>query len=222
MLTPRRGPRPAVRGGAGRSTQTSCTSPWLVKTERHPGHAGSGGRPEAGVAHGPAGCEGAPDVLVVDSANLDVVLDVREIPRPGETVLARGRTTGPGGKGANQAATAARSGARTLFVNAVGNDAAGECCAPSWPLPAWACGPRRPRPARPRRVAACPGPTGDRDLGRSARRHRDAAAAGPGSASPRCCPHCAPLNATTRGARAALRAPPWLFLPLCAQRTCSP
>ena len=62
------------------------------------------------------------DVVVVGSANLDVVLDVRAVPRPGETVLARGRTTGPGGKGANQAVAAARSGARTAFVGAVGDD----------------------------------------------------------------------------------------------------
>lgn len=59
------------------------------------------------------------------SANLDVVLRVQDIPRPGETVLARGRSTGPGGKGANQAAAAARAGARTAFVCALGDDDAG-------------------------------------------------------------------------------------------------
>jgi ribokinase len=69
--------------------------------------------------------DSAPDVVDLGSANLDVVLDVRDIPRPGETVLARGRATGPGGKGANQAVAAARSGARTVFVGAVGDDDAG-------------------------------------------------------------------------------------------------
>ena len=64
-------------------------------------------------------------VVVLGSANLDVVLDVRDLPRPGETVLARGRTTGPGGKGCNQAVAAARCGARTVFVGAVGDDDAG-------------------------------------------------------------------------------------------------
>lgn len=65
------------------------------------------------------------DVVVVGSANLDVRLDVRALPRPGDTVLASGRDTGPGGKGANQAVAASRSGARTTFVGAVGNDDAG-------------------------------------------------------------------------------------------------
>ncbi|MCU1693124.1 MAG: PfkB domain protein [Frankiales bacterium] len=70
--------------------------------------------------------EGAPlDVVVVGSANLDVVLTVARIPRPGETVLATGRTLGPGGKGANQAAAAARSGARTALVAALGEDDGG-------------------------------------------------------------------------------------------------
>ena len=62
------------------------------------------------------------EVLVVGSANLDVVLSVASIPRPGETVLAGDRTLGPGGKGANQAAAAARAGARSRLVAAVGDD----------------------------------------------------------------------------------------------------
>jgi ribokinase len=65
------------------------------------------------------------DVTVLGSANLDVVLRVADIPRPGETVLAAWRGTGPGGKGANQAIAAARSGARTAFVGAVGDDDGG-------------------------------------------------------------------------------------------------
>ena len=68
---------------------------------------------------------GGTDVVVVGSANLDVVLEVHAIPRPGETVLARGRATGPGGKGTNQAVAAARCGAHTVLVGAVGDDAAG-------------------------------------------------------------------------------------------------
>jgi ribokinase len=65
------------------------------------------------------------DVVVVGSANLDLVLRVPAIPRPGETVLALGRSSGPGGKGANQAVAAARAGARTAFVCALGDDDAG-------------------------------------------------------------------------------------------------
>ena len=65
-------------------------------------------------------------VVVLGSANVDTVLRVARLPRPGETVLATGRQTGAGGKGANQAVAAARSGARTAFLGAVGDDAGAE------------------------------------------------------------------------------------------------
>jgi ribokinase len=64
------------------------------------------------------------DVVVVGSANVDVVLSVERIPAPGSTVLAGGRELGPGGKGANQVVAAARLGARSAFLAAVGADAA--------------------------------------------------------------------------------------------------
>lgn len=67
-----------------------------------------------------------PDVVVVGSANVDLVLPVQRIPRPGETVLAGTMTRGPGGKGANQAVAAARAGARTAIVASLGVDDAGE------------------------------------------------------------------------------------------------
>jgi ribokinase len=66
------------------------------------------------------------DVCVVGSANLDLVAGADRIPRPGETVLGRSFDEHPGGKGLNQAVAAARSGARTAFVGAVGRDAAGD------------------------------------------------------------------------------------------------
>ncbi|MEI6253853.1 MAG: PfkB family carbohydrate kinase, partial [Mycobacteriaceae bacterium] len=50
---------------------------------------------------------------------------VESLPAPGETVLASGVTTAPGGKGGNQAIAAARAGADVHFVGAVGADAAG-------------------------------------------------------------------------------------------------
>ncbi|MGZ0152830.1 ribokinase [Kribbella sp. WER1] len=59
------------------------------------------------------------------SANVDLVLPVQRIPRPGETVLAGLMTRGPGGKGANQAVAAARAGARTAMVVALGDDEGG-------------------------------------------------------------------------------------------------
>ena len=64
-------------------------------------------------------------VVVVGSVNADVSLHVARIPGPGETVLALGSRTSPGGKGANQACAVARAGARSVLVGAVGDDAAG-------------------------------------------------------------------------------------------------
>jgi len=67
----------------------------------------------------------ATGVTVVGSANADLVLPVGRLPLPGETVLASGRRISPGGKGLNQAVAAARAGARTRFVGALGRDAEG-------------------------------------------------------------------------------------------------
>ena len=62
-------------------------------------------------------------VVVVGSANMDVVVRVAHIPGSGETLLASGLSRGGGGKGANQAVAAARAGgAKTSFVGAVGRD----------------------------------------------------------------------------------------------------
>lgn len=61
-------------------------------------------------------------VVVVGSANIDQVFRVVRIPAPGETVLSTGMTTARGGKGQNQAVAAARAGAVTSFVGAVGAD----------------------------------------------------------------------------------------------------
>ncbi|MBE9606380.1 ribokinase [Acetobacteraceae bacterium H6797] len=65
-------------------------------------------------------------VLVFGSANADLVFPVRELPAPGRTVLGDGWHAVPGGKGANQAVGAAKDGARTLFVGAVGRDSLAE------------------------------------------------------------------------------------------------
>lgn len=64
------------------------------------------------------------EVAVLGSANLDLVYAVREIPRPGETVLASGPDQHPGGKGLNQAVAAARAGASVVFLGALGDDPA--------------------------------------------------------------------------------------------------
>lgn len=64
-------------------------------------------------------------VVVVGSANLDLIASLEAIPAPGETVLARDVEQRPGGKGLNQAVAAARAGVPTTLVAAVGDDDAG-------------------------------------------------------------------------------------------------
>lgn len=61
-------------------------------------------------------------ITVVGSANVDLVVGVRSIPAPGETVLGGGLVRHPGGKGANQAAAAALQGADVELLVAVGDD----------------------------------------------------------------------------------------------------
>jgi ribokinase len=65
------------------------------------------------------------DVVVVGSANLDLVATTRRLPGPGETVLGSDFAQHPGGKGLNQAVAAARAGASVAFIAAVGDDDAG-------------------------------------------------------------------------------------------------
>jgi len=65
-------------------------------------------------------------VFVVGNAVSDVTLNVERAPRPGESVLAQSIARAPGGKGLNQAVAAQRSGAKVVFVSAIGNDAAGD------------------------------------------------------------------------------------------------
>ncbi|WP_016699622.1 ribokinase [Actinoalloteichus spitiensis] len=65
-------------------------------------------------------------VLVVGSANADLVVSVDRRPGPGETVLGSDTTVAPGGKGANLAVAAARLGARVALLAAVGADQHGE------------------------------------------------------------------------------------------------
>lgn len=61
-------------------------------------------------------------VLVVGSANTDLVIRTERLPAPGETVTAGTFSQHQGGKGANQAVASARLGARVNFVGAVGDD----------------------------------------------------------------------------------------------------
>ncbi|MGK5498124.1 ribokinase [Streptomyces sp. URMC 125] len=65
------------------------------------------------------------ELLVVGSANADLVTRVERHPAPGETVLGSDLAVHPGGKGANQAVAAARLGARAALLARVGDDAHG-------------------------------------------------------------------------------------------------
>ncbi|MEW2407062.1 ribokinase [Streptomyces griseoviridis] len=65
------------------------------------------------------------DLLVVGSANADLVIDVERRPAAGETVLGGDLAVHPGGKGANQAVAAARLGAATALLARVGDDGHG-------------------------------------------------------------------------------------------------
>lgn len=65
------------------------------------------------------------DVVVVGSLNMDLVVRTARMPKPGETVPGEQFTTVPGGKGANQAAAAARLGASVEMIGCVGDDAFG-------------------------------------------------------------------------------------------------
>jgi ribokinase len=61
-------------------------------------------------------------LVVVGSLNLDTVSFLPKLPAPGETVLAIDYFTGAGGKGANQAAAAAKLGLAVTMVGRIGDD----------------------------------------------------------------------------------------------------
>ena len=61
-------------------------------------------------------------VIVVGSVNIDLVVTADRLPAPGETVIGGRFAQHHGGKGGNQAVAAARLGAQTSFIGAVGDD----------------------------------------------------------------------------------------------------
>lgn len=73
-----------------------------------------------------AGPFASPRIGVVGTANVDLVVRCRRLARPGETVLGDDVVRLSGGKGANQAAAAARLGADVWLMAALGDDASGQ------------------------------------------------------------------------------------------------
>ena len=65
-------------------------------------------------------------VTVIGSINMDTTLRLTNMPKPGETMHAHEIFHAGGGKGANQAVAAKRSGARTSFIGGVGADSEGQ------------------------------------------------------------------------------------------------
>jgi ribokinase len=65
-------------------------------------------------------------IIVVGSSNTDMIVKVPRIPAPGETILGGKFVKAAGGKGANQAVAAARSGGDVVFIANTGNDNLGK------------------------------------------------------------------------------------------------
>ena len=65
-------------------------------------------------------------ILVIGSSNTDMVIKLDRIPRPGETRLGGEFLSAAGGKGANQAVSAARAGGKVTFIAHVGRDVFGQ------------------------------------------------------------------------------------------------
>ena len=61
-------------------------------------------------------------ITVIGSLNMDLVVRTPRIPKPGETIIGSDFHTIPGGKGANQAVSAAKLGAEVSMVGRVGKD----------------------------------------------------------------------------------------------------
>lgn len=65
-------------------------------------------------------------IIVVGSSNTDMVIKAPKFPVPGETLLGGTFFMFPGGKGANQAVSAARLGGHVNFIARVGSDIFGD------------------------------------------------------------------------------------------------
>jgi ribokinase len=65
----------------------------------------------------------SPKIAVIGSLNMDSVFQCNQLPLPGQTILSTGTAHIPGGKGANQAVAAAKTGGDVFMIGRVGDDA---------------------------------------------------------------------------------------------------
>ena len=66
------------------------------------------------------------NITVIGSSNTDLIMQVDKIPGPGETLLGNQFSIAAGGKGANQAVSAARAGGNVTFIACIGKDIFGD------------------------------------------------------------------------------------------------
>ena len=64
-------------------------------------------------------------ITIIGSSNTDLIMQVDKTPGPGETIIGKKFSVTPGGKGANQAVAAARSGGDVSFIGCIGKDVFG-------------------------------------------------------------------------------------------------
>jgi len=65
-------------------------------------------------------------IVIVGSSNTDMIIQLKEIPKPGETVIGGKFSIAAGGKGANQAIAAVRAGGDVTFISRIGKDMFGD------------------------------------------------------------------------------------------------
>lgn len=65
-------------------------------------------------------------IVVIGSLNIDLVVNVEDFPKPGETLTSLSYKEIPGGKGANQAVAAAKLNANVAIIGKVGTDGHGD------------------------------------------------------------------------------------------------
>lgn len=66
------------------------------------------------------------NIIVFGSLNMDLSIQTDKIPQQGETIAGTAFFSTPGGKGANQAVAASKSGVNTFMIGSVGNDLFGK------------------------------------------------------------------------------------------------